>query len=63
MDTTKAIGVGRMVAANHIVTGSVVETTRTVMIFGRVINVATGEVESAAQVIVPRDQEVSSLLI
>jgi Ca-activated chloride channel family protein len=63
MDTSKAIGVGRMVAANYIVTGSVVETTRTVMIFGRVINVSTGEVESAAQVIVPRDQEVSGLLI
>jgi hypothetical protein len=33
-----------------------------VVIFGRIINVESGEVESAAQVIVPKDEEVKQLL-
>jgi hypothetical protein len=33
-----------------------------VVIFGRIINVETSEVESAAQVIVPKDSEVRALL-
>jgi hypothetical protein len=32
------------------------------LIFGRVIDVQTGEVESVAQVVLPRNQEVDSLL-
>jgi len=63
MDTSRAITVGRFLAANYIVTGSVIEMASTVVIFGRVINVETGEVESVAQVIVPIDAEVKKLLI
>jgi len=33
-----------------------------VVIFGRIINVETAEVESAAQVIVPKNREVNALL-
>jgi TolB-like protein len=41
MDTENAIEIGRFLAANYIVTGSVIETAGTVIVFGRVIDVAT----------------------
>ncbi len=62
VDTSTAIRVGEILAARYIVTGSVIEMTETVVIFGRVINVESGEVESVAQVIVPKDREVVGLL-
>jgi TolB-like protein len=62
MDTEQAIEVGRFLAANYIVTGSVIEMAASVVIFGRIINVETGEVESVAQVIVPMDRDVRKLL-
>jgi hypothetical protein len=55
MDTENAIEIGRFLAANYIVTG-------TVIVFGRVIDVATGEVESVAQVILPKDGNLIRLL-
>ena len=54
--------VGRILAANYIVTGSVIEMAASVVIFGRIINVETGEVESVAQVVVPMDGDVKKLL-
>jgi len=63
MDTEQAIEIGKFLAANYIVTGSVIEMAATVVIFGRVINVETGEVESVAQVILPKDRDVNKLLI
>jgi Mg-chelatase subunit ChlD/TolB-like protein len=62
MDTTKAIDVGKMLTANHILTGTVIEMPSSVVIFGRIINVETAEIDSAAQVIIPKTREVSSLL-
>lgn len=62
MDTTKAISVGQVLSAKFILTGSVIEMPRSVVIFARIVNVETAEVESAAQVIVPKGSEVSSLL-
>ena len=63
MDTSKAISIGRLMAADYIVTGTVVEMSTSVVIFGRIINIETGEVESVAQVIVPKDSEMKKLLI
>jgi Mg-chelatase subunit ChlD/TolB-like protein len=63
VDTNRAIRVGELLSAGYIVTGTVVEMSTTVVIFGRVINVATGEVESAAQVVVPKNEELRGLLI
>jgi TolB-like protein len=63
MDTENAIEVGKFLAADYIVTGSVIEMASTVVVFGRVINVATSEVESVAQVILPKDADVIRLLI
>ncbi len=62
MDTTKAISVGELLSAQFILTGSVIEMPTTVVVFARIVNVESGEVESAAQVIVPKSREVSSLL-
>jgi TolB-like protein len=63
MDTAQAIQVGAMLAANYIVTGTVIEMAQSVIIFGRIINVESGEVESVAQVIVPKGRDVEKLLV
>lgn len=62
MDTTKAIEVGKLLSANYILTGTVIEMSTSVVIFSRIINVESGEVEAAAQVIVARNEEVNQLL-
>jgi Ca-activated chloride channel homolog len=62
MDTSKAIRVGQVLAADYLLTGSVIEMDRSVIIFGRVINVSTGEIESVAQLIVPKTGGVKKLL-
>ena len=62
IDTTNAIKVGQLLTVSHILTGTVLEMPASVVIFGRIINVETAEVESAAQVIVPKNREVSALL-
>ncbi|UCF97452.1 MAG: VWA domain-containing protein [Spirochaetaceae bacterium] len=62
MDTENAIQFGKFLAAHYIVTGTVIETAATVVVFGRVIDVTTGEVESVAQVIIPKDAELIRLL-
>jgi len=53
-DKLNALAVGRSLAADYIMTGSVIETANTYIVFSRLLNVKTGEVESAAQVIVAR---------
>jgi TolB-like protein len=62
MDTGKAIDVGRLLTADHMLTGTVIEMPNSVVIFGRIINVETAEIESAAQVIVSKNREVAALL-
>jgi len=61
-DTSTAIKIGMILTADYIVTGSVIEMSSSVIIFGRIINVETGEIESVAQVILPKDSELASLL-
>jgi Ca-activated chloride channel homolog len=63
MDTSQAIQIGMLLSANYIVTGTVIEMNSTIIIFGRIINVGTGEVESVAQIIVPKDEDVEKLLL
>jgi len=63
MDTENAIGIGKFLSADYIVTGSVIEMASTVVVFGRVINVATAEVESVAQIILAKDLDLTRLLI
>ncbi|MBN2443505.1 MAG: VWA domain-containing protein [Spirochaetales bacterium] len=62
MDTSKAIRIGNLLSAQYILTGTVIEMDTSVVIFGRIINVETGEIESVAQVIVDKNKEVNDLL-
>jgi Ca-activated chloride channel family protein len=62
MDTSNALEIGKLLTANYILTGSIVEMTGSVLIFGRIINVETSEIESVAQVIVPKDVGVENML-
>jgi len=62
MDTSKAIMVGKFLSATLILTGTVIEMSESVIIFGRVIDVQTAEIQSAAQIIVQKNADVSSLL-
>jgi DNA-binding beta-propeller fold protein YncE len=61
-DTGTAIGVGEFLSANYILTGTVIEMSESVVIFCRVVNVETAEIESVGQVIVPRSEEVDAML-
>ncbi len=62
MDTSKAIMVGKFLSATLILTGTVIEMSESVIIFGRVIDVQTAEIQSAAQIIVQKNADLSSLL-
>ena len=62
IDTGKAIAVGRLLAATYVLTGTIVEMPGSVVVFARIVNVESGEIESAAQVILPKSDEVRSLL-
>ena len=63
MDTGKALKIGRLLTADYIATGSVIEMSRSVIVFGRIINTETGVVESAAQVILSKtDKDMAGFL-
>jgi Ca-activated chloride channel family protein len=62
LDTGQAVGVGRPLGASFLVTGAVIEMEGAVLIFARVINVSSGQVESVAQIVVRKDAEVRALL-
>jgi TolB-like protein len=51
-DKLNAVEVGRLLDADYIMTGTVIETANTFIIFSRLLNIGSGEVESSAQVIV-----------
>jgi len=53
-DKLNAIEVGRLLHADYIMTGTVIETENTFIIFSRLLNVKSGEVASSAQVIVSK---------
>ena len=61
-ETNKAIRVGELLSANYILTGTIIEMSKSVVIFGRVINVETSAIESVGQIIVPRNEEVNMML-
>jgi len=63
LNETAVVEIGRLMAADYIVTGTVVEMSTSVVIFGRIINVETVEVESVAQFIVPKDSQMKRLVM
>ena len=62
VDTENAIRIGRLLAADLLLTGTVIEMAQSVIIFSRIIDVESGEIESSAQVIVPKNADVQQLL-
>lgn len=62
VETGRAIRVGRFLAADYILTGTVVPMQASVVVFCRLINTTSAEVESAAQVIMPMDADMRALL-
>ncbi|MDR1901231.1 MAG: VWA domain-containing protein [Treponema sp.] len=55
MDADTAVGIGKLLGARFIITGQVIPLRTQVMVFGRVINVETGEIVSAAQIYLDRE--------
>jgi hypothetical protein len=53
-DKLNAVEVGRSLSADYVLTGSVIETVNTIIIFSRLLDVRSGEVDSAPQVIVAK---------
>jgi Ca-activated chloride channel family protein len=54
LDADTAITVGKLLGARYMITGQVIPMTTQVIVFGRVIDVETGEIVSAAQVFLDR---------
>jgi hypothetical protein len=54
LDTDSAITVGKLLGARYMITGQVIPMASQVIVFGRVIDVQTGEILSAAQVFLER---------
>jgi Ca-activated chloride channel family protein len=55
LDADVAIRLGRLIGARYIITGQIIPMNNQVIVFGRVINVETGEIMSAAQIFLDRD--------
>jgi hypothetical protein len=54
-NSKNAIKVGNFLSANYILTGTVIEMSVSLIVFAKIINVETSEIESVAQVIIPID--------
>jgi curli biogenesis system outer membrane secretion channel CsgG len=54
LDADAAIRLGRLLGARYIITGQIIPMSAQVIVFGRVINVETGEILSAAQIFLER---------
>ena len=61
-DTSVAIRIGRLLGADYVVTGSIIEMTSSVAIFGRIVNISTESTEAASQVMVSKEGAILDLL-
>lgn len=62
MDASKAITIGRILTASHVLTGSVIEMPGSVVVFGRILDVETAEVLCASQVLIPKSAGIAAML-
>ena len=62
VETTNAIRVGHMLSAEYILTGTIIPMSATAVVFSRIIHVESSVVKSTAQIIIPMNEEVRSLL-
>lgn len=61
-ETDTAIEVGKLLSAQYMLTGTIITMRSSIAVFSRIINVTTGVVESAAQIVLPRNKEIEDLL-
>jgi curli biogenesis system outer membrane secretion channel CsgG len=61
-DTSSSIELGRLLAANRVLTGRILPFGDTMVIFARLIDVETTEVVAIAQVTITMSEEISALL-
>ena len=54
LDTGSAIRIGKLLGARYMITGQVIPLESQVIVFGRLIQVETGEILNAAQVFIDR---------
>lgn len=62
MDTSQAIRVGRLSAAQWILTGTVIDMPESLVVFIRVIDVQSGEIIAVSQVLLAKEPEILKLL-
>ena len=62
LDTGKAIEIGELLQADYIFTGTIIEMAASAVVFGRILNVQTGQIMSTAQLSIPLDDELQYLL-
>ncbi|TFG59575.1 MAG: hypothetical protein E4H36_13565, partial [Spirochaetales bacterium] len=61
-ETDTAIEIGKLLSAQYMLTGTIVPMKSSIAVFSRIINVETGVVESAAQIVLPRNKEIEDML-
>lgn len=62
VDINQAITVGELLSAQYIITGNIIPMQNTVLIFARVVNVESSEIEAVSRIIIPKTEEVLGLL-
>ncbi len=62
VDINQAITVGELLSAQYIITGNIIPMKDTVLVFARVVNVESSEIETVTRVIIPKTEEVIGLL-
>lgn len=62
MDTDAALDMGRQLGADYILTGTILEMKESVLVFVRVINTRNENMESVAQIVLEKNDEVRALL-
>lgn len=62
IDTSKAIRVGRLSAAQWILTGTVIDMPESLVVFVRVIDVESGEIVTVSEVLLAKEPEILKLL-
>ena len=58
VDTGVAIRIGRMLRANYVITGTIIEMSASVLVFARILDAGTGEVLVTSQANVPREKTI-----
>ena len=56
-DTTTAIALGRRLSTDFVLTGTIADTDNSTLAFGRIIDVESEEIVSAAQIIIMKDED------